>query len=80
MKIVDDVKEGMNLTSISKKESCTKKTSKKWVGKYKGFVAENKNMNQKEIDKMFDVSSKIRKRKISISFNVQRYIIKKCSN
>ena len=55
MKIVDDVKKGMNLTSISKKESCTKKTSKKWVGKYKGFVAENKNRNQKEIDEVFDV-------------------------
>ena len=45
------------------------KNSWKWVSKYKIFVVENKKMNQKEIDKMFDVSSKIRKRKISILYN-----------
>ena len=80
MKIIDDFKKGMNLTTISKTEGCTIKTAKKWVDKYKDFISENKNMSQNEIDKAFDVSSKIRKRKISIPYNVQRYIIKKCSN
>ena len=80
MKIIEDYKKGMNLTTIAKVEGCTIKTAKKWVDKYKDFVSENKDMSQREINKTFDVSSKSRKRKISIPFNVQRYIIKKCSN
>ena len=80
MKIIEKYKEGMNLTQISKTEDCTLKTVKKWVDKYKAFISDNKDMSQNDIDKSFDVSSSIRKRKISIPFNVQKYIIKKCSN
>ena len=80
MKIIDLFKEGLNLTEISKEENCTIKTVKKWVDKYKAFISENKDLSQKEIDKSFDVSSSIRKRKNSIPFKVQKYIIKKCSN
>lgn len=71
MKIIEDYLDGMSLTAISKKEICTIKTVKLWVDRYR---------ENEEINKDFDFTSKVRKRKISIPYMVQKYIIKKCSN
>ena len=70
IKIINDYLKGMTLTNIAKEEKCTIKTAKKWIDKYK--ESENK--------ADFDFSSQKRKRKISIPYNVQKYIIRKCSN
>ena len=72
IQIINDYLKGMSLTKIAKEEKCTIKTVKKWIDKYKDF----KNKNEGE----FNFSSQARKRKISIPFKVQKYIIKKCSN
>jgi transposase len=67
MKIIKDYQQGMNLTQIFKAEKCTIKTSKKWVDKYTFYIEQG-------IENKFNVSA-IRKRKISIPFKVQQYII-----
>ena len=73
MNIIKDYLDHLSLTEISKKEKCTIKTVRKWVNRYKVHDLYEK-------DEIFDFTSKERKRKISIPYNIQKYIAKKASN
>lgn len=79
MQIVEGYLNGFNLTKISKYAKCSIKTAKKWVENYKEYLNAKKNSNEENYPK-FSPSSAPRKRKLSIPYKVQRYIIKKCSN
>jgi len=82
MNIVKSFLQGMTLTKISKELNCTIKTAKKWVDRYKCFIEKRKNQGNpiQNIDKEFNFNSKEKKRKISIPYNVQNYVLKKCAN
>lgn len=70
MNIIKEHLKGKKLTEIANLENCSIRTVKKWVDRYKLFIK-----TKKENNIQYD-----RKRKISIPYKVQRYIIKKCSN
>ena len=73
MNIVKDYLADLSLTESARKEKCTIKTAKKQVDRYKAHALYGKEKN-------FDFTSKERKRKISIPYNIQKYITKKASN
>ena len=80
MNIIDCYLKGMSLTKISETLKCTIKTVKTWIDKYKAFLGRKNNVNYKEINKEFSFNSEPKKRKISIPYNIQNYVIQKCTN
>ena len=82
MNIIKSFLKGSTLTQISKDLNCTLKTAKKWIDRYKLFIERKKNngYSSEDIDKEFNFNSLEKKRKISIPYNVQNYVLRKCAN
>ena len=83
VQIIKGYLNGKSLTEIARSEKCTIKTVRNWVNRYKQHISKKPNLdspNNKEIDKDFEFRSLERKRRLSIPYKVQRYIIGKCNN
>jgi len=83
IQIVKGYLKGKSLSEIARSENCTIKTAKFWVDRYKEHTSKKSKetpQNNRQIDKNFEFRSTERKRRLSILYKVQRYIIGKFNN